>query len=280
MVNDMICRVCGFEIPLGSEFCPKCGARAIPAFGEILSDEEYLALESEALKSTIQRDLEELEAIMLNERESAGALSPEGFNFGSLSQVARQEVTRPVRPATIARWRTFLPEPLISIIINHYDYTMSIRQVEKWVKVPDFPYTMPELPEIVEAPRVYAMATDTDGWLRVRVRLGRDTIGRTRERRRIYRRIFYTPEVAFETDTLELTKNVATALGVAIAPLPPRLPKRKPSFRATARYARAVRATHLMQPHFIKLENIAKADEILNLYKGNTTITIARDKTL
>lgn len=52
----MICKTCGSELPSGSHFCPICRAWNMPVesvSGAVLTDEEYLALESQAL-----RDLE------------------------------------------------------------------------------------------------------------------------------------------------------------------------------------------------------------------------------
>ena len=254
----MICETCGSELPSGSEFCPVCGAWAIRVPQNVLNSEEYLALESEALKSPIQRDLEDFAKAYMRELE--------GANPQELGEV---EV---VRPEVVARWRLIgVPEENIERMIRQREWVTEQREREEWIALPNISYPTPKT--LVETEiKSFSLGIDLDGWVYPRSPYYHDKIRRID--RWLYKREGYRPLIGFSTSKIEPTEFMANPMLMGISARLYRKPRRPPTIMYYTRSmgARAVTCAYHAEPRLLIPEKARRAREILTLYRESPLI--------
>lgn len=216
----MQCSFCGFDFPSESDFCPFCGIWNIPTteVNPIIPNPPELKWE---------RVLIDEEVILLP-------------------------------PIPVEKWIQWgVPNQTIERIVHHRREVAFRRVYERRVKVPNFAYLMPQLPEVEEKAEVFAMAIDTDGSID------------PKSPRYIRGRRYVNAVVEFTTATFDLTLKIANMLntGIGIAKL-----GKEFHYRTRARRGRAVRACYLMQPHTIKFKQ--QVQEVLTLYRKRTLIPV------
>lgn len=256
----MKCIVCGSELLSGSDFCPVCGAWAITIPRDILTNGEYLALESEAVDSLIRRELGEFETIMLNGLEES--LNP-------------QELV--VKPELLARWREWgVPENIIRRIALQRARVRELRRVEEWIIVPDYAYTMPRLEDVEARAWGVAKSIDYEGTIYVRTIIRKDRIARINGW--LYRYEYQRPRIVIETRTYEIIEEIANMLRTAVTVIhvyDHRLRRRVIAYRTAVSGARAVRLAYLIEPHLKHPEKKRRAKEILETYRVSPEIRVA-----
>ena len=186
-----------------------------------------------------------------------------------LDKVVLEQELGVIRPELLKRWRKFVPEPIIEKMIKHREWATHQRLKEQWywVRIPNIEYLVPPLPIIKEKAEVYAGKMDCDGWLETRLRMGKDRVNG-------WKHEYIFPRINFTGTTYDLVEDYAKALTIGyIEPLKPRPPyERKVLYTVRAAMSRAVHATYLMEPYFIKWK--PQAQEILTLYKETSTVPV------
>ena len=254
----MKCIGCGSEIPSGSDFCPTCGAWAIPLPQNLLNNEEYLALESRALKSPIKRDLEDFAKAYMGELEGA---TPQEL-----------EEVEVVRPEVVARWRLIgVPEENIERIIRQREWLIEQREREEWIVLPNILYPTPET--LVETEiKSFSLGIDLDGWISPRSPYSHDKIRKID--RWLYKREGYRPLIGFSTSKIEPTEFMANLMLAGISARLTRRPPRPPTvmYYTRALGARAVTCAYHAEPRLLIPEKARRAGEILILYRERPLI--------
>jgi len=234
-----------------SDFCRICGAWNIPVEsvnGAVLTNEEYLALESQAL------------------RDLGASLSPQEL-----------EEVEVVRPEVLERWRMWgVPEPTIEVIIQQRRWVMEQREVEGWVEAPELVCTMRRL-NANEAERWgFSKVVDTEGSIDVRTPKYSDRING-------YRYLYMRPRIRVRTETYPLMEEIAnmTLTWVKVELVRVREYVRGVlktrtylMYIADAHEARAVRICYLIEPYLTIPEKLRRAREILIIYKERSTIRV------
>ena len=176
---------------------------------------------------------------------------------------------RPIPERVLRAWRTYAPEQVIHIIINHRAEIYRRRRETEWVTIPEFAYPLPKLKEIEQKPEVFAVAIDTDGLIQTRVKHGRDRL--TKIDRWTYRYEYVRPKIWFWSETLQLAVKVANMILAPIRPARPR-PQRRPSisYVTETEHASAIIATYLAEPYLIKWKE--RANQIIKIYKNTPSI--------